>query len=131
MTEIRTDTEAVERLAWRVHESKAGHAVRVEACATLRALAAERDALRARAEAAEAERDRLRDAATCVLESADAAQMRPKPGCGVSGMTIEANIRGSAYYGVDAWPIEDLRAALSAPQPAPTPPAPRADHRTP
>ena len=71
----------------------------------------------ARAEAAEAERDRLREAAAAVLKAADSAQMRPKPGCGISGMTVEANIRGSAYPGVDAWPFEKLRAVLTAPAP--------------
>lgn len=56
-----TTTEAVEALAWRVHESKAGHAVRVETCATLRALLSERDTLAARAEAAEAKVARARE----------------------------------------------------------------------
>ena len=32
---------------------------------------------------------------------------------GVGGMTIEANIRGSVYMGVPAWPIEEARATLA------------------
>ena len=46
MTDLYLSPEAVERLAWRVHESKAGRDVRSEAVATLRALAAELAAAR-------------------------------------------------------------------------------------
>ena len=34
-------------------------------------------------------------------------------GGGISGMTIEAIIRGSRYNGIPAWPIEELRTALA------------------
>ncbi len=44
-----------------------------------------------------------------VLDACDKGRMRPAPGCGVGGMTIEANIRGSAIYGVPAWPVEEAR----------------------
>lgn len=43
----------------------------------------------------------------------DHARMVPRPGSGVGGMTIEANIRGSVYNGVDAWPIAEVRDALA------------------
>jgi len=43
-----TSPEAVERLAWRVHESRAARELRAEASATLRTLSAENAALRAR-----------------------------------------------------------------------------------
>ena len=63
-------------------------------------------------DAAIAERDRLREALTWVMAAIDKARLVPKPGCGVGGQTIEANIKGSVYHGVDAWPIECARAAL-------------------
>ena len=48
---------------------------------------------------------------SAVLEACDRAKMHPRPGCGAGGMTIEANIRGSVYSGVDAWPVEEARDA--------------------
>jgi hypothetical protein len=40
-------------------------------------------------------------------------QGRMVPRSGVGGMTIEANIRGSVYTGVPAWPIEEARTTLA------------------
>lgn len=54
-----------------------------------------------------------RKALSDVISACDNARMIPKPGHGVGGMTIEANIRGSVYNGVDAWPVEEARAALA------------------
>ena len=51
---------------------------------------------------------------TAVVEACDRARMHPRPGCGIGGMTIEANVRGSVYSGVDAWPVEEARDALTA-----------------
>jgi hypothetical protein len=48
-----------------------------------------------------------------LLRAADQSKMAPKPGHGVGGMTIEANLKGSAYYGVEAWPFEEARATLA------------------
>ncbi len=53
----------------------------------------------------------MREAATAVVDACDRGRMIPKHGAG--GMTIEANIRGSQYNGVDAWPVEELRSALA------------------
>lgn len=63
--------EAVERLAWRVHESKAGRDVRSEAAATLRALAAENARLRAEDEASAHDIARLKDSETHWLNEAE------------------------------------------------------------
>lgn len=70
----------------------------------------------ARIEAAEAKVARLVEAVLPVLEAADRARMVVKPGAGVSGMTVEANLRGSVYNGLDVWPVEGLRAALASVQ---------------
>jgi len=65
---------------------------------------------RRRAEAAMREREqRLLTALKSVLDACDQGRIRPAPGCGVGGMTIEANIKGSIYTGVPAWPIEEAR----------------------
>lgn len=61
-----------------------------------------------RAKLAEAEK-----ALDAVLNACDQGRMHPAPGCASGGMTIEANIRGSVYSGVPAWPIEEARAALA------------------
>ena len=45
-----------------------------------------------------------------VMTACDQGRMVAKTGVG--GMTIEANIRGSVYMGVPAWPIEIARATL-------------------
>lgn len=71
-------------------------------------LTAERDA--ARAEVA-----RLRDVSTALIDACDKGRPAPRPGCGVGGMTVEANIRASVINGVSAWAVEEARAALSAP----------------
>lgn len=71
-------------------------------------------ALRARAEAAEADAERLAGALASVIAACRQARMTPKPGHGIGGMTIEANIRGSQYNGVSAWPIEEADEVLSA-----------------
>ena len=46
-----------------------------------------------------------------VMTACDQGRMVAKTG--VSGMTIEANIRGSVYMGVPAWPIEEARDTLA------------------
>jgi hypothetical protein len=70
--------------------------------AALRSLAAERDALRA-------ESEKLRAALQSVLNACDQGRMLER---GAGGMTIDAQISRSFYYGVPAWPIEEARAAL-------------------
>jgi hypothetical protein len=65
-------------------------------------IAAERDAFRA-------ENARLREALQSVLNACDQGRMLER---GAGGMTIDAQIRRSFYYGVPAWPIEEARAAL-------------------
>lgn len=77
------------------------------------ALAVEVLALRAKLAEAEAERDALMAELQSVLDACDQGRMVPRPGCGIGGMTIEANIRGSVYNNVPAWPIEEARAALA------------------
>ena len=49
-----------------------------------------------------------------VLVAVSQSKMVPKPGCGVGGQSIDANIRGSDYLRVDAWSIEELRDARAA-----------------
>lgn len=66
-----------------------------------------------RATAAEERAERMAGALRKVLAACDEGRMMPKPGHGAGGMTIEANIRGSVYTGVPAWPIEEARAALT------------------
>lgn len=56
--------------------------------------------------------DEVERALDAVFASCDRAGMMPRPGSGAGGMTIEANIRGSVYRCVDAWPIEIARSAL-------------------
>jgi hypothetical protein len=53
----------------------------------------------------------LATAADELLAACDRGRMVVKPGCGVGGMSVEANIRGSVINGVDAWPAEALREA--------------------
>lgn len=48
-----------------------------------------------------------------VLYACDRGRMIPRPGCGIGGMTIEVNIKGSIYTGVPAWPIEEARTTLA------------------
>jgi hypothetical protein len=48
-----------------------------------------------------------------VLGACDEGRMIPRPGHGAGGMTIEANIKGSIYTGVPAWPIEEARTTLA------------------
>ena len=56
--------------------------------------------------------DEVERALDAVFASGDRAGMMPRPGSGICGMTIEANIRGIVYRCVDAWPIEIARSAL-------------------
>jgi hypothetical protein len=56
----------------------------------------------------------LVEALKTVIDACDQGRMIPRPGSGVGGMTIDANIRGSVYTNVAAWPIEEARAALAA-----------------
>jgi hypothetical protein len=46
-----------------------------------------------------------------IFAACDQGRMIPRSGAG--GMTIEANIRGSVYTGVPAWPIEEARTTLA------------------
>ena len=64
-----------------------------------------------RAEAAEAKLTIAVEALRSVIESCDQGRMIPRSGVG--GMTIEANIKGSVYVGVPAWPIEEARTTLA------------------
>jgi hypothetical protein len=73
---------------------------------------------RATTQAADAALER---AAQAVVDACDRARMAPRPGCGIGGQTIDANLRASVYHGVDAWPVEELRSAIYALQSAPTP----------
>jgi hypothetical protein len=61
---------------------------------------------------AQAKIARLTEALINVLNACDQGRMVPAPGHSVGGMSIDANIRGSVYHGVPAWPIEEARAAL-------------------
>lgn len=70
--------------------------------------------IRARAEAAEADAERLAEALASVIAACRQARMTTKSGHGIGGMTIEAKIRGSQYNGVSAWPIEEADEVLSA-----------------
>ena len=58
---------------------------------------------------AAAEIERLRAALQSVLDACDQGRMLER---GAGGMTIDAQISRSFYYGVPAWPIEEARAAL-------------------
>lgn len=76
------------------------------------ALTAELAKLRADLAEAQAKIARLTEALINVLNACDQGRMVPAPGHSVGGMSIDANIRGSVYHGVPAWPIEEARAAL-------------------
>lgn len=65
-----------------------------------------------RAEEAEAKLAKTVDALQSVINACDQGRMIPRPGHGAGGMTIEANVKGSIYTGVPAWPIEEARTAL-------------------
>ena len=66
--------------------------------------------------ASEAKRKDAEDALRAVRVAVDKGRMVPKPGCGVGGMTIDANLRGSNYTGISAWEIEQALAALDQPK---------------
>lgn len=53
--------------------------------------------------------EKLRAALQSVLNACDQGRMIER---GAGGMTIDAQISRSFYYGVPAWPIEEARAAL-------------------
>ena len=53
------------------------------------------------------------EALQSVINACDQGRMIPRPGHGAGGMTIEANVKGSIYTGVPAWPIEEARTALA------------------
>ena len=59
--------------------------------------------------AAADEIEKLRAALKSVLNACDQGRMLER---GAGGMTIDAQISRSFYYGVPAWPIEEARAAL-------------------
>ena len=69
-------------------------------------------ALSERIEALEAENERLRDALQSVVSACDQGKLIPLGG--PCGMTIDAQIRGSVYNRVPAWPVEEARTALDA-----------------
>jgi hypothetical protein len=64
-----------------------------------------------RALRAEAALAKAVEALQSVIEACD--QGRMISGSGAGGMTIEANIRGSVYTGVPAWPIEEAHTTLA------------------
>ncbi len=55
--------------------------------------------------------ERLREALQSVINACDQGKLAPLGG--PCGMTIEAQIRGSVYNRVPAWPVEEARAALA------------------
>ena len=64
-----------------------------------------------RIEALTAEVERLRGALQSVVDACDQGKLTPLGG--PCGMTIEAQIMGSVYNRVPAWPVEEARAALA------------------
>lgn len=72
-----------------------------------------RDKAKARIEALEAKLAKAVETLRSVINACDEGRMIPRPGYGVGGMTIEANIRGSVFTNVPAWPIEEARATLA------------------
>ena len=66
-----------------------------------------------RIEELEAKMAKAVDALQSVINACDQGRMIPRPGHGAGGMTIEANVKGSIYTGVPAWPIEEARTALA------------------
>jgi hypothetical protein len=54
----------------------------------------------------------LEDALRKLIAACDRGRVVPKPGCGIGGMTLEANLRGSNINGVDAWTVEEAREVL-------------------
>jgi hypothetical protein len=52
--------------------------------------------------------DKLLEAVKPIIPAASMARIVTKPGCGVGGQTIDANIRSSMYNGFDAWVVQDL-----------------------
>jgi len=55
---------------------------------------------------------RLREALERLIAACDRGRVVTKPGCGIGGMTIDANLRASNINGVSASAVEDARAAL-------------------
>jgi hypothetical protein len=66
-----------------------------------------------RIEELEAKLAKAVEALECVLSACDEGRMIPRPGHGAGGMSIEANVKGSIYTGVPAWPIEEARTTLA------------------
>ena len=54
----------------------------------------------------------LENALRKLIAACDRGRVVPKPGCGIGGMTLEANLRGSNINGVDAWIVEEAREVL-------------------
>ena len=94
-----TSTKRAEEIAYNLQLSGVSgstwSATEVDASNMLRALAAERDALRA--------------ALQSVLDACDQGWKVERS---VGGMTVEGQMRRSFYNRVPAWPIEEARAAL-------------------
>lgn len=91
-----------------LHEAEAK--LRESAMQELAALGQAQDAHQAQLEA-EAKLAKALEALQSVMEACDQGRMIPRSGAG--GMTIEANIKGSIYVGVSAWPIEEARTTLA------------------
>lgn len=54
----------------------------------------------------------LEDALRKLVDACDRGRVVTKPGCGIGGMTLDANLRGSNINGVDAWTVEEAREIL-------------------
>jgi hypothetical protein len=63
--------------------------------------------------AAETKLEKAVGALASVIDACNEGRIIPRPGCGIGGMTIEANIKGSMYTGVPAWPIEEALITLA------------------
>lgn len=112
MTDHKALAEAIERerSLYPRHDDRLTH------WTTFREMVAREDAYLELLERVQALEGALRSA----LDACDQGRMVVKTGHGIGGMTLEANIRGSVYIGVPAWPIEEARAALAALQPPET-----------
>ncbi len=121
-TTIARDLRRERDAAWhRAEQAERGEAVFIASNAGLTrdvlTLREENARLRTGWDAARAEVARLRDVSTALIDACDKGRLAPRPGCGVGGMTVEANIKASVINGVSAWSVEEARAALSAPAP--------------
>ena len=56
--------------------------------------------------------EQLERALRDLIAACDKGRMVPKPGHRVQGMDVNNNVRCSNLHGVDAWAVEEARAAL-------------------